>query len=108
MTRSDDVLHTIIIILLFFSLIHLVFIWYTLMNTYTGDVAEFGPDCEGVEKGNTVLYNKFGIGCTDIEMGGDSYIVIKECDLIGTFPGSGATADDIPKLSPLVRRGSST
>ena len=47
-----------------------------------------------------MLYNKFGIGCTEVEMGGDSYIIIKEQDLIGTFPGSGATADDIPKLSP--------
>ena len=54
--------------------------------------------------GNTVLYNKFGIGCTEIEMDGDSYIVIKEQDLIGTFPGSGATADDIPKLSPMGDR----
>ena len=37
-------------------------------------------------------------------MDGDSYIVIKEQDLIGTFPGSGATADDIPKLSPMGDR----
>ena len=51
-----------------------------------------------------MLYNKFGIGCTEIEMDGDSYIVIKEQDLIGTFPGSGATADDIPKLSPMGDR----
>lgn len=56
-----------------------------------------------MKKGNTVLYNKFGIGCTDIEMGGDSYIMIKEGDLIGTFPNTGATADDIPKMSPMVR-----
>jgi hypothetical protein len=58
----------------------------------------------GVTKGKTVLYNKFGIGCTDIEMGGDSYIMIKEGDLIGTFPNSGATADDIPNMTPMVRR----
>jgi|TARA_B110000977_G_scaffold132451_1_gene168681 chaperonin GroES len=63
-----------------------------------------GPDCKSLEKGNTVLYNKFGIGCTDLEMGDDSYIVIKEQDLIGTFPGSGATASDIPKMSPLGDR----
>ena len=37
-------------------------------------------------------------------MDGDSHIVIKEQDLIGTFPGSGATADDIPKLSPMGDR----
>ena len=58
----------------------------------------------GVKKCVTVLYNKFGIGCVDIEMGGDSYILIREEDLIGTFPGSGATADDIPKLTPLADR----
>ena len=70
----------------------------------SGDITALGPDCEHLETGNTVLYNKFGIGCTEIEMDGDSYIVIKEQDLIGTFPGSGATADDIPKLSPMGDR----
>ena len=65
---------------------------------------ELGPDCKSLEKGSTVLYNKFGIGCTDLEMGDDSYIVIKEQDLIGTFPGSGATASDIPKMSPMGDR----
>ena len=57
-----------------------------------------------MKKGVTVLYNKFGIGCVDVEMGGDAYILIREEDLIGTFPGSGATANDIPKLTPLADR----
>ena len=57
-----------------------------------------------MKKGVTVLYNKFGIGCVDIEMGGETYILIREEDLIGTFPGSGATANDIPKLTPLGDR----
>jgi hypothetical protein len=38
-----------------------------------------------------VLYNKFGIGCTDIEMAGGSYVMISANDLIGrlrSFPGS--------------------
>ena len=65
---------------------------------------ELGPDCKTLEKGSTVLYNKFGIGCVDIEMGGETYILIREEDLIGTFPGSGATANDIPKLTPLGDR----
>ena len=72
--------------------------------TSLGDVMELGPECISLEKGNTVLYNKFGIGCTDLEMNDDSYIVIKEQDLIGTFPGSGATAADIPKMQPLGDR----
>lgn len=70
----------------------------------SGDVAEFGDKCVGMKKGVTVLYNKFGIGCVDIEMGGETYILIREEDLIGTFPGSGATANDIPKLTPLGDR----
>mmetsp|Transcript_10102 Transcript_10102/g.24897 ORF Transcript_10102/g.24897 Transcript_10102/m.24897 type:complete len:236 (-) Transcript_10102:386-1093(-) len=70
----------------------------------SGDVFEFGADCLEVAKGKTVLYNKFGIGCTDIEMGGDSYIMIKEGDLIGTFPSSGATAADIPQMTPMGDR----
>ena len=37
-------------------------------------------------------------------MGGSSYVMINERDLIGTFPGAGATADDIPKLTPLGDR----
>ena len=37
-------------------------------------------------------------------MGGSSYVMINERDLIGTFPGAGATAEDIPKLTPLGDR----
>ena len=69
-----------------------------------GDVTAIGPDVKHVKTGSTVLYSRFGIGCTDLEMGDDSYIVIKEQDLIGTFPGSGATASDIPKMSPMGDR----
>ncbi len=72
--------------------------------TSLGDVMGLGTECISLEKGNTVLCNKFGIGCTDLEMNDDSYIVIKEQDLIGTFPGSGATAADIPKMQPLGDR----
>ena len=49
----------------------------------TGDVTAIGGDVDGVEVGATVLYNKFGIGCTDIEMGGASYVMISANDLIG-------------------------
>mmetsp|Transcript_33066 Transcript_33066/g.81321 ORF Transcript_33066/g.81321 Transcript_33066/m.81321 type:complete len:240 (-) Transcript_33066:128-847(-) len=66
----------------------------------SGDVVAVGEECKEMKVGVTVLYNKFGIGCTDIEMGGETFIMIREADLIGTFPGSGATANDIPKLIP--------
>ena len=50
--------------------------------------------------GATVLYSKFGIGCTDMVVDGVEYTLIKEQDLIGTLPSSGARANDIPKLQP--------
>jgi len=66
----------------------------------SGDIAAVGPDVKGVSVGKTVLYSKFGIGCVDLVVGGEDYVLIKEQDLIGCFPSSGARASDIPKLEP--------
>ena len=55
---------------------------------------------KNVTTGATVLYSKFGIGCTDMVVDGVEYTLIKEQDLIGTLPSSGARANDIPKLQP--------
>ena len=68
--------------------------------SFTGDIAAVGPDVKGVSVGKTVLYSKFGIGCVDLVVGGEDYVLIKEQDLIGCFPSSGARASDIPKLEP--------
>ena len=57
-----------------------------------------------LQVGNTVLYNKFGLGVTDVEIQGVEHMLIKEDDCIGTMPRSGATADDIPELRPLGDR----
>lgn len=59
-----------------------------------------------VAPGDTVLYSKFGFMYTDLKMaaGGDEYILIREDDVIGTLPRSGAVADDIPELRPLGDR----
>ena len=65
-----------------------------------GDISAVGPDVKGVAVGKTVLYSKFGIGCVDLVVGGEDYVLIKEQDLIGCFPSSGARASDIPKLEP--------
>ena len=65
-----------------------------------GDVSAIGPECKQITVGATVLYSKFGIGCTDLKIKGEDYTMIKESDLIGTFPNSGARANDIPKLQP--------
>lgn len=71
-----------------------------MCDAFVGDVTAIGPDCKHVAVGATVLYSKFGIGCTDVKIGADEYTLIKEADLIGTFPNSGARANDIPKLAP--------
>ena len=80
-------------------------------RTCTGDVVALGDGQVGAQKrdfqlqvGNTVLYNKFGLGVTDVEIQGVEHMLIKEDDCIGTMPRSGATADDIPELRPLGDR----
>ena len=55
---------------------------------------------KNVPTGATVFYSKFGIGCTDMVVDGVEYTLIKEQDLIGTLPSSGARANDIPNLQP--------
>ena len=57
-----------------------------------------------LQVGNTVLYNKFGLGVTDLDIQGTEHLLIKEDDCIGIMPRSGATADDIPELRPLGDR----
>ena len=76
-----------------------------------GDVVALGDGQVGPQKrdfqlqvGNTVLYNKFGLGVTDLDIQGVEHMLIKEDDCIGTMPRSGATADDIPELRPLGDR----
>jgi len=76
-----------------------------------GDVAGLGDGRVGtqvreffVKEGQTVLYNKFGIGATDILLDGVDYTMIREDDLIGIMPHSQATALDVPELQPLGDR----
>lgn len=54
-----------------------------------------------LKPGQTVLYSKFGFMYTDLQLGDQEYILIKEDDVIGTLPRSGAQADDIPDMQPL-------
>ncbi len=54
--------------------------------------------------GQTILYSKFGIGATDISVQGDLHVLIREDDVIGTLPRSGATAADVPELKPAADR----
>lgn len=57
-----------------------------------------------MKPGQTVLYNKFGIGADDLLVQDVEYTMIRELDLIGTFPKSNASVDDIPNLEPLGDR----
>lgn len=54
--------------------------------------------------GETILYSKFGIGVTDLTLQGELHILIREDDVIGTMPRSGATAEDVPHLKPAADR----
>lgn len=48
--------------------------------------------------------SKFGIGATELEVGGQAHILIREDDLIGIMPSSNATADGAPVLGQPGRR----
>eukprot|EP00884_Botryococcus_braunii_P012249 jgi/Botrbrau1/21024/Bobra.0144s0037.1 len=50
--------------------------------------------------GQTILYSKFGIGVTDVQVQGELYCLLREDDVIGTLPRSKATVADIPELQP--------
>lgn len=53
-----------------------------------------------LKPGQTVLYSKFGFMYTDLAVGDDEFILIREDDVIGVLPNSGAVADDIPSMQP--------
>jgi chaperonin GroES len=54
--------------------------------------------------GDTILYSKFGLGCTDLKLGGEIHILLRASDVIGAMPRPGARAEDIPDLRPLGDR----
>jgi chaperonin GroES len=73
----------------------------------SGDVVAVGDGRVGentqdmsLQAGQTVLYNKFGIGTTDVSVKGTLHTLIREDDCIGIMPHSNATAADIPELKP--------
>ncbi len=57
-----------------------------------------------LKAGDTILYSKFGLGCTDLLLAGDNHILLRASDVIGTMPRTGARAEDIPELKPLGDR----
>lgn len=57
-----------------------------------------------LKAGETVVYSKFGIGATDLDVQGERYVLIREDDCIGIMPRAGATAADVPELRPVGDR----
>jgi chaperonin GroES len=77
----------------------------------SGDVVAVGDGRVGaatrtfqLAPGDTVVYSKFGLGATDLELGGEEHILIREDDVIGIMPRAGATAADVPELRPIADR----
>lgn len=54
--------------------------------------------------GDTVVYSKFGMGITEVDIQGTTYALMREDDVIGIMPSSSATAADVPKIKPLGDR----
>lgn len=72
----------------------------------SGDVVALGDGQVGsrqhtfsLKGGETVLYSKFGIGVTELEVQGQTHILIREDDIIGVMPRSNATAAGAPRGS---------
>lgn len=77
----------------------------------SGDVIELGDGSTGAKKhefqlkvGDTIIYSKFGIGVTDVQFQDAEHALLKEDDVIGILPRSGATAADLPEIRPLGDR----
>lgn len=77
-----------------------------------GEVVSIGPECNRsdddgasvVEVGMQVLYSKWGFMTQEITMDGDTMVLVKEEDLLGTFPEPNATVEDVPRMTPLNDR----
>ena len=77
----------------------------------SGDIVALGDGQVGgniqkfdLQVGQTVVYSKFGIGSTDLDIQGERHTMLREDDCIGIMPKSNATASDIPELKPVGDR----
>lgn len=77
----------------------------------SGDIVALGDGQVGgnvqkfdLQVGQTVVYSKFGIGSTDLDIQGQRHTMLREDDCIGIMPKSNATASDIPELKPVGDR----
>ncbi|KAL3144861.1 hypothetical protein ABBQ38_001964 [Trebouxia sp. C0009 RCD-2024] len=77
----------------------------------SGDIVALGDGRVGgnvqtfdLQVGQTVVYSKFGIGSTDLDIQGQRHTMLREDDCIGIMPKSNATASDIPELKPVGDR----
>ncbi len=81
------------------------------LTLLTGDIVELGDGRVGTAErpftlkvGDTVVYSKFGMGITEVDIQGTTYALMREDDVIGIMPSSSATAADVPKIKPLGDR----
>jgi chaperonin GroES len=71
----------------------------------SGDVVSVGPaPTVTLKQGQTIIYSKFGIGVEELNMGGELYALLRERDVLGTMPRSGATVDDLSEIQPIADR----
>jgi co-chaperonin GroES (HSP10) len=75
----------------------------------SGEVVALGDGQVGTKQhaftlkgGETVLYSRFGIGATELEVQGEQHLLIREDDLIGIMPRPNATAEG---AGAVLRRG---
>lgn len=68
-----------------------------------GSVVSVGGGTSAVKDGQAVLYSKFGLGCLDVELQGESYLLMREQDVMGTLPNV-EDAEDASKIEPTFDR----
>lgn len=68
-----------------------------------GSVVSVGGEARAVKDGQAVLYSKFGLGCLDVEVQGEAYLLMREQDVMGTLP-TVEDAEDASKIEPTFDR----
>jgi len=68
----------------------------------SGNVVAVGPKAIILKGGECVLYSKFGVAVTELQIAGEDHVLLREADIIGVLPRSPANASDVPELKPLL------
>lgn len=68
-----------------------------------GSVVAAGNQSKTLKDGQVVLYSKFGLGCLDVDMQGEEYVLMREQDVMGTLERVN-DAEEPSKLVPIFDR----